>query len=172
MLREPTIHDPSTDTYWSTSTLFSLVIDLLEHGGSEKDTRAIIEEYTAFVQKVVDLALPAAIEEKPRLDVSVALCNIVSVTMLMNPFSPQGHEINQLLSLKPSAFTRILTNLILVWQIENPTRTKDECKAWLLAEKEEGSIEFPSPSGGEKAKKGKHQELGEPKGEKKAKKGN
>lgn len=70
-MRELTIHDPITDVHWSTSTLFSLVVDLLEQGRSEEDAQIIIDEYTAFVQRVVDLGLPSAIEEKPRLDVRV-----------------------------------------------------------------------------------------------------
>lgn len=104
----------------------------------------------------------------------MCVCLFVHSTLRNNGlFVPlQGHEINQILSLKPSAFTRVLTNLVLVWQFENPTSTKDECKEWLLAEKEAGRIEMPAVSTGEKKKKGKHQDMAEPKGEKKTKMGN
>lgn len=61
-LRDPVINDPTTGTSWSTSTLFSLMIDML-------DGKDAIAHYNAFVDRVVALDLPKLIEEKPRLDV-------------------------------------------------------------------------------------------------------
>jgi hypothetical protein len=49
---------------------------------------------------------------------------------------PQGHEINRLLGIKPSAVTRTMSHLVMTWQLENPTASKDECAAWLVGRKE------------------------------------
>ncbi|KAJ9101726.1 hypothetical protein QFC21_003065 [Naganishia friedmannii] len=79
----------------------------------------IIDRYNAFVNRIEELGLPAAIQEKPRLD---------------------GNEINALLKLKPSPLTRILLQEVITWQFDHPQSTREECQEWLLQRQREGSL--------------------------------
>lgn len=93
LLRDPSVHDPLTDTHWSVSLLFSCMLDILPiykttghlQGKTmpfPSQTRAahsyhltdpaimdVISKYNAFVTLIEQLGLPRAIEQKPRLDV-------------------------------------------------------------------------------------------------------
>lgn len=96
LLRDPSVHDPLTDTHWSVSLLFSCVLDILPiykatgnlqgmsdvplqdraariHYSTDPAIIDVINKYNAFVTLVEQLGLPSAIEEKPRLDVSPAV---------------------------------------------------------------------------------------------------
>lgn len=90
------MHNPITGAHWTDSTLFSLVQDLLPLWDAEAGTlksmfglflfsacialsgrtgeaQEIIHVYDQFVQRVIALNLPQAIEEKPRLDVRLSV---------------------------------------------------------------------------------------------------
>ncbi|GHJ86459.1 hypothetical protein NliqN6_2861 [Naganishia liquefaciens] len=124
LLRDPSVHDPLTDTHWSVSLLFSCVLDILPTYKATGDLRDpaiidIINKYNAFVTLIEQLGLPRAIEEKPRLD---------------------GNEINALLGIKPSPMTRVLLQEVITWQLDHPDATREECQDWLLRRREAGTL--------------------------------
>ncbi|KAJ9109817.1 hypothetical protein QFC20_003233 [Naganishia adeliensis] len=124
LLRDPSINDPSTETYWSVSLLFACVLDILpvykQTGGFEDPAITdIINGYNAFVDRIEQLDLPRAIEEKPKLD---------------------GNEINALLKLKPSIMTKVLLQEVVTWQFDHPQATQEDCQQWLLQRQAEGRL--------------------------------
>jgi tRNA nucleotidyltransferase (CCA-adding enzyme) len=100
LLRDPSINDATTDTHWSTSLLFSCILDILplykQTGNLQGNALfnwsvlsstaesplpvisldlgvlEVIDRYNAFVNRIEELGLPAAIQEKPRLDVGLS----------------------------------------------------------------------------------------------------
>ncbi|KAJ9113954.1 hypothetical protein QFC19_000150 [Naganishia cerealis] len=79
----------------------------------------VIDRYNSFVNRVEELGLPAAIQEKPRLD---------------------GNEINALLKLKPSILTKVLLQEVVTWQFDHPQSTREDCQEWLLHRQREGQL--------------------------------
>ncbi|KDQ20469.1 hypothetical protein BOTBODRAFT_100756 [Botryobasidium botryosum FD-172 SS1] len=145
-LREKSIHYPLSGTHWTSSLLFALVQELVASWDAENQTlnaaTGIIGIYNEFVQRVIDLDLTTAVDEKPRLD---------------------GRQVCALLSIKPSPTTGLILSRVIEWQLENPQGSEEECQQWLKAEFEAGRLpsapigsditKRPGGEGKEKAKK-------------------
>ncbi|EJU00882.1 hypothetical protein DACRYDRAFT_108237 [Dacryopinax primogenitus] len=132
VLRNPAVHDPVRGLNWEDSLSFSLVQDLIPYwdlrdkrlkDGAEEVLRA----YELFLARLEELGLPAAIEEKPRLD---------------------GKEISSTLNIRPGPAIGPILNSVVAWQLEFPEGTKEECRAWLREQVESGGIDLPEEGKG------------------------
>lgn len=124
ILREVYINDPATDTAWTNALVFSMIMDLLPHvqlGDIQANERVleVMKRYYDYTAKVEELGLGSAIEEKPRID---------------------GNELNATLGLKPSQLTKYLMLEVVRWQLDNPSGTAEDCKAFLLKSQAEGTL--------------------------------
>jgi hypothetical protein len=54
--------------------------------------------------------------------------------------SLQGNELNATLGLKPSQLTKYLMLEVVRWQLDNPSGTAEDCKAFLLKSQAEGTL--------------------------------
>lgn len=96
------------------------LINLADCKSLPPDAIAVFQTYHTFIDRIYSLGLPSALDDKPRLD---------------------GKEINTVLEMKASALTGVILQKVIGWQLDNPEASKEDCKAWLLKEKEAGIIE-------------------------------
>ncbi|EPQ61126.1 hypothetical protein GLOTRDRAFT_69359 [Gloeophyllum trabeum ATCC 11539] len=153
VLRDKSVHNPNTGSHWVTSTLFSLVqelVSLWDPEGDELDVRQAAERigvYNAFMSRIDELALQSAADMKPILT---------------------GRDVVAELNAKPGPWTGQALARVVEWQLDHPQGTKEECATWLRAEHAEGRIEAVDPKAPEQAT-GKRREGGGEKNPKKAK---
>ncbi|KAG5652005.1 hypothetical protein H0H81_006620 [Sphagnurus paluster] len=128
LLREKAIHNPNTGSHWATSLLFALVQELVEVYDFASDTldvgaaTEIINTYNTFTEKIEELGLPDTLDAKPLLN---------------------GKEVVQALGAsKSGAWLGKVMSRILVWHLDNPKGTKEDCVSWLKDEKEQGRIQI------------------------------
>ncbi|KAK1226962.1 CCA tRNA nucleotidyltransferase, mitochondrial [Marasmius sp. AFHP31] len=76
--------------------------------------------YNTFIQRVEELGLHETVDAKPLLD---------------------GREVSSALDAKPGPWTGAVLAKVVVWQLENPQGTRDDCLTWLKGERERGNIE-------------------------------
>ena len=106
-----------------------------------------MQRYHEYTAKVEELGLGKAIEEKPRIDVSLRR----ALDTWVLPFeevdhghtlyqTTQGNELNAVLGLKPSQLTKYLMLEVVRWQLDNPSGTAEDCKAFLLKSQAEGTL--------------------------------
>ncbi|OBZ79815.1 CCA tRNA nucleotidyltransferase, mitochondrial [Grifola frondosa] len=131
LLRERPVHNPHTGYVWATSLLFSLLQELAPLWDWEQDrfdtqeAEKKIAKYNTFMSRVEELELPAAVDAKTIVD---------------------GHEVVELLGAsKPGPWTGHVLARVIEWQLEHPQGTKDECEAWLAAERQAGRITVEDP---------------------------
>ncbi|KAL0063243.1 CCA tRNA nucleotidyltransferase, mitochondrial [Marasmius tenuissimus] len=144
LLREKSVHNVHTGSHWTSSLLFSLVQELVSfcndveqgltgeysphamcltcayHRGAAEDAIKTIRLYNTFIQRVEELGLFETVDAKPLLD---------------------GREVSSALDARPGPWTGAVLAKVVVWQLENPQGTKDDCLTWLKGEREQGNIE-------------------------------
>ncbi|KAH7914461.1 hypothetical protein BJ138DRAFT_1170563 [Hygrophoropsis aurantiaca] len=118
LLRDKSVHYPITGSHWTGSLLFSLVCELVPLE-NVIDISDCVERYNGFTRRVEELGLDEIVDAKPILN---------------------GHEVTQTFDAKPGPWTQSVLNKVVEWQLEYPSGTKDDCVAWLNAEKEAGRI--------------------------------
>ncbi|KZT55979.1 hypothetical protein CALCODRAFT_436382 [Calocera cornea HHB12733] len=138
VLRNSSVHDHVKGAHWEDSMAFSLVQDLIPywdlHAGSLDDgAEQVLRAYELFVARIEALGLPAAIEEKPRLD---------------------GKEIAATLNIRPGPAIAPILNSVVGWQLEHPEGTKEEGRAWLVQQVEQGAIKVDTPGAAAKVQRG------------------
>ncbi|CDO70920.1 hypothetical protein BN946_scf184829.g28 [Trametes cinnabarina] len=134
LLREKTVHNPVTGSYWATSLLFSLVRELTalwtdEHLNSEAASQRVAA-YNKLASRIEELKLPPAVDAKPILD---------------------GREVVKVLGASPGPWTGQVLASVIEWQLEHPDGSREECETWLRSEHAAGHI---STSGGKRGKDG------------------
>ncbi|KAF8321615.1 hypothetical protein DL93DRAFT_2130122 [Clavulina sp. PMI_390] len=155
-LREKSVRDPNTGSEWSSSVLFSLVLDLIEEGAwdnelnklDEDKSRPLLEMYNAFAGKVEELNLHTAIDDPPLLN---------------------GREVCTALSISPGPQMSLINALIIEWQLSHPELGKEECIEWLKGEQAAGRLPA-APAKQQRVDDGKRKAGQEGKPGKKAKK--
>ncbi|KAF8973800.1 hypothetical protein BDZ97DRAFT_1648416 [Flammula alnicola] len=117
LLRNKVVHNPTTGNHWTTSLLFSMVIDLVPCYNVSVDSfdgdaaSKIISSYTSFINTIVDLGLQNAVDAKPLLN---------------------GHEIGLAFGVKQTGpWIGKVTSDVVEWQLGHPSGSKDECIEWL-----------------------------------------
>ncbi|GAA6024828.1 hypothetical protein JCM11491_005667 [Sporobolomyces phaffii] len=131
LLRNPSIHD-GQHVRWNVSLFWSLVVDLV-HAQNDLERQAeLIESYSAFVDRILELKLDSLAFSPPLLD---------------------GNTINDLLPVTKSspAMVQILV-LVLERQLAEPDTTKDEMVQWLMTDETTALVEglcrnFKRPAG-------------------------
>jgi len=125
LLREKCVHNLNTGTEWTTSLLFSLLQELVPLYDATRDeldvheASRIIRAYNAFVDRIETLELSTAVDLNPLLN---------------------GEEVIEIMGSKPGPWTRQVLARVIEWQLRQPDGTRDECEAWLKAEKQAGRI--------------------------------
>ncbi|KAF5312426.1 hypothetical protein D9619_003069 [Psilocybe cf. subviscida] len=118
LLRNKAVHNPLTGTHWTTTLLFSMIVDLVPHYNVEADSfdanvvSAIVAKYNSLVDRVLELKLQDDVEAKPLLN---------------------GREVGNALFGTPKAgpwVGKVLEDVV-VWQLGNPSGSKEECTEWL-----------------------------------------
>ncbi|KAI0700413.1 hypothetical protein BC835DRAFT_1404849 [Cytidiella melzeri] len=128
LLREKSVHNANTGSFWATSLLFSLVQelvpawDVIENRLDEKAATRRIESYNTFVSRVEELGLHDAVDARPLLD---------------------GRDVVRVLKTESPGpwMAKVLANII-EWQLAYPNGTREECEEWLKAEQIAGRISF------------------------------
>ncbi|RDB28981.1 CCA tRNA nucleotidyltransferase, mitochondrial [Hypsizygus marmoreus] len=126
LLRDKAIHHAVTGSHWTTSLLFSLIqqmAPLYDVASDKLDVDAasqLIELYNTFVERIEELDLLDMVDARPLLD---------------------GREVMSILNAKPGAWAGQVMAKIIVWQLENPQGTKDDCTAWLKEERRQGKLQ-------------------------------
>lgn len=122
------MHNPHTGSYWATSLLFSLVQELTAFWDASRKSLDVstagerVEAYNAFVRRIEELNLPAAVDAKPFLD---------------------GNEVVRVLNAgRPGAWMTGALARVVEWQLRHPEGTKAQCEEWLRGEHTAGRISF------------------------------
>ncbi|KAK0208895.1 hypothetical protein DFS33DRAFT_1254396 [Desarmillaria ectypa] len=115
LLRQKSIHNPSTGSHWTSSMLFSLVRELgpLYDPSSDaiNDAEKVIRVYNEFTARIEELDLLGAADARTLLD---------------------GRDVVKILEAKPGPWTGQVLTQVMEWQLEHPERTKEDCTAWLM----------------------------------------
>ncbi|QRW00710.1 tRNA nucleotidyltransferase [Ceratobasidium sp. AG-Ba] len=123
LLRDKKVHNPQHGTHWSTSLLFSLVLDLvpaIQRGVLDADrAEETVRMYNLFVDRILELKLVESIEEPPRLN---------------------GKEICALLGVKPGKEIGVYMEQVVRWQLDHPAADLEACKSWLKEAHESGLL--------------------------------
>ncbi|KXN81093.1 CCA tRNA nucleotidyltransferase, mitochondrial [Leucoagaricus sp. SymC.cos] len=134
LLRESSVHKPSTGSHWTSSFLFSLVQELIGHYDAENDAlnyeqaSAVIEKYNKFVERIESLKLEDASELKCLLNGPQAIAALTLEGKRKGPWLGQ------------------LLNNITEWQLKFPEGTKDDCVSWLKEQQQLGLIQIDDVS--------------------------
>ncbi|KAH8086611.1 hypothetical protein BXZ70DRAFT_899809 [Cristinia sonorae] len=131
ILKDRRMHNPHTGSYWPSSLLFSLICELVPLWDPTSDVldsvRATerINAYNAFVSRTEELDLLRTVEAKSMLD---------------------GHDVVRILDAgKAGPWMTEVLHKVTVWELDNPSGTKEDCEAWLRAEHASGVIQIPAP---------------------------
>ncbi|KAG7450132.1 transfer RNA nucleotidyltransferase [Guyanagaster necrorhizus] len=115
LLRQKSIHNPSTGSHWSSSILFSLVRELgpLYDASSDmisEEADKIIRVYNEFAARIEELDL----------------LGVADARTILN-----GRDVGEILEAKPGPWMGQVLTQVMEWQLEHPERTKEDCATWL-----------------------------------------
>jgi tRNA nucleotidyltransferase (CCA-adding enzyme) len=136
LLRQETVHNINTGSHWASSLVFSLVCELVSTSSREEIADSV-RRYNALTNRIEELGLNRAVDEKPILDVSSWF-----QCAWLRAEPSQGQAIAQAVEEKPGAWMKAIVNKVVEWQLEHPEGTKDDCLAWLKEEKSAGRIDI------------------------------
>ncbi|KAL0581370.1 CCA tRNA nucleotidyltransferase, mitochondrial [Marasmius crinis-equi] len=123
LLRNPDLNDDRFKTPSERAAIVQELVpfcDDVKQGVRAEEAARIIGTYNTFIQRVEELGLHDTVDAKYLID---------------------GREVSSLLDCKPGPWTGGVLTKVLVWQLENPRGTKEECSAWLKSEHERGNLE-------------------------------
>ncbi|KAH8834931.1 hypothetical protein DL96DRAFT_1665961 [Flagelloscypha sp. PMI_526] len=128
LLREKAVHNANTGSHWTSSILFSLLVELLPAYNLQDDVfditaaAATIDIFNTFISKIEDLDLTDAPDAKPLLD---------------------GRAVVKVLDApKPGPWTGKILADVVEWQLGHPQGSKEECEAWLKKRLDDGEIDL------------------------------
>jgi len=126
LLRQNIVHNAHIGAHWTTSLLFSLIQELIDHYDPSKDHfnvddgAKVIEKYNRFAERVDKLGLQDDVDAKPILD---------------------GRQIVRILGAqKPGPWTGKVLAEVIKWQLGHPGETKEQCAEWLKGELAAGRL--------------------------------
>ncbi|KIY67515.1 transfer RNA nucleotidyltransferase [Cylindrobasidium torrendii FP15055 ss-10] len=131
LLREKVVHELNKGLHWTSTVLFSLlheltaVYNLEEHIIDGPAASTIIEIYNALVTRVEQLGL---------VDVN-------DISPILN-----GGELQTLFNMGPGPWIARATEQVLEWQFEHPEGTQEECRTFMLTQRDTGKLDLSGPS--------------------------